>query len=413
MDASPAPVALAGLRVIELTANFGSLAGRLLAGLSADVIRIEPPAGHADRWRPPFAGGVPHLERSLIWLQFNAGKRSVTLDLDTADGRAVFRRLIATADLLIESLPVGQLASLGLGYEALARIRPELVQLSLSPFGQEGPYAGYLASDLVGLAMGGLLYLCGDPDRPPVRPTVEQAYAQAGIQGAVAALVGICRHRQTGAGALIDFSVQECLLWTLANNSLIYRAGGPVTRRAGGGRAHGSQGNRLIYAAADGYLGFMRRPERHTTLKQWLDDEGVDPGFDVASLQGRPSYGEGAPDPQLIVQLETALEQFFAGRPKRQVVREAQRRNQIASEVATPLDLVESDHLAARGFFVPVEASELGGTVIVPGAPYVSPLMPWRSARAPRLGEDTIAVYQGELGYSRQELITLKAAGAI
>lgn len=411
-DPSPS-IGLDGLRVLDLTAEMGSLATRILAGLGSDVIRIEPPGGHPDRRRGPFAGGVPDPERNLIWFQFNAGKRGVTLNLDSADGRALFYRLVATADLLVESQPTGRLATLGLGYEALRRQRPELVQLSLSPFGQEGPYAGYLGSDLIGMAMGGLLYLCGDRDRPPTRVTVEQAYAQAAIQAAVAAQVGIWRQRQTGLGAWLDLSMQECMLSTLANNSLLYRANGTITERAGGGRAHARQGNRLIYPAADGYIGFMRRPEGHIALQQWLDDEGIDPGMIVADLQGRPLYGEGAPPVDLIAQLERVLEDFFVTRSKRDLVREAQRRNLIAAEVDSPLDLVTSDHLRARGFFVPIEDAAWGGVVCAPGAPFVAAGMPWRAARPPHLGEHNLAIYEQELGLSRQDLTALKAAGAI
>jgi benzylsuccinate CoA-transferase BbsE subunit len=413
MEQPATPVGLDGLRVLDLTDAMGSLAARILAGLGADVIRVEPPGGHPDRQRGPFAGGVPHRERSLIWFQFNAGKRGVTLNLESEDGRVLFRRLVATADVLIESQPVGRLDSLGLGYAVLRRERDNLVQLSISPFGQDGPYAGFLASDLIGMAMGGLLYLCGDRDRPPVRVTTEQAYAQVGIQGAVAALIGIWRRRQTGYGAWIDLAMQESLLWTLANNSLIYRANGTVTQRAGGGRAHGTQGNRLIYQAADGYIGFMRRPEHHIALQHWLDDEGIDPGLIVADLQGRPLYGEGAPPVELIAQLEQVLEDFFLARPKRELVREAQARNLIAAEVDSPLDLLNSDHLRARGFFVPVEDVALGGAIAAPGAPYVAAAMPWRSARPPRLGEHNLTIFEDELGLSRTDLIALKTAGAI
>ncbi|MGI8552892.1 MAG: CaiB/BaiF CoA transferase family protein [Dehalococcoidia bacterium] len=413
MTASALPAGLGGVRVLDLTGEFGSLATRILASLGADVIRIEPRGGHPERRRGPFVGGIPHPERSLVWFQFNAGKRGVTLDLEMADGGEVFRRLVSTAELLIESQPVGRLAGLGLGYEALRSIRPDLVQLSLSPFGQEGPYAHYLASDLIGMAMGGLQYLCGDRDRPPVRPTVEQAYAQAGIQGAVAALIGFWRQQQTGLGAWIDFSMQEGMIWTLANNSLLNRANGSITRRAGGGRAGGTQGNRLIYRAADGSIGFMRRPESHIALQRWFDDLGIDPGVDVAALQGMPTYGEGAPPPESVARIEQALEHFFAQHPKRELVREAQARNLIAAEVVTPRDLVKSDHLEARGFFVEVDAPEYGGAIQAPGAPYISENMPWHSARPPRLGEHNLAIYEGELGYSREELVMLKSLGAI
>lgn len=404
---------LTRLRVLDLTDAFGSLATRILASLGADVIRIEPPGGHPERRRPPFAGSTPDQERSLIWFQFNAAKRSITLNLDSFDGRGLFHRLVGAADLLVESQPVGRLDGLSLGYEALRQLRPELVQVSISPFGQDGPYAQYLGSDLIGMAMGGLMYLCGDRDRPPVRITVEQAYAQASLQAAVAALTGVWRRRQTGEGAFIDLSMQECMLWTLANNSLLYRADGTITRRAGGGRVSGNEGNRLVYRAADGYIAFMRRPERYIALQHWLDDEGIDAGMIVADLQGRPIYGEGAPAPEMIAHLEGVLQAFFLTRSKRELVRGGQAHNLIIAEISTPLDLVQSEHLQSRGFFVSIDDPELGGSVCAPGAPYHSALMPWRSERPPRLGEHNREIYEGELGLSRQDRITLAAAGVI
>lgn len=401
------------LRVLDLTAEMGSLATRLLAGLGAEVIRIEPPGGHADRRRPPFAGNLPTVERSLVWFQFNAGKLGITLNLDCEDGRAVFRRLVEISDLIVESQPVGRLAELGIGYGDLQSDRTDLIQLSLSPFGQEGPYSKFAGSDLIEAAMGGLMYLCGDPDRPPVRVTAEQAYAQAGIQGAVSALVAVWRRENTGEGMLIDLSAEEAMLWTLANNRLTFSGAGAISKRAGGGRADLSGGNRIIYPCADGYIGFLRRTEGHIALHHWLDDEHVETGMIVADLQGKPLYGEGAAAPELRAQLERVLESFFATRSKQALVREGQRRNLIIAEVASPADLAGSPHLRERGFFERIDAPQLGGQVEAPGAPYISKLMPWRNGRAPQLGEHNLPVYETLLGLSRSEVITLRAVGAI
>jgi benzylsuccinate CoA-transferase BbsE subunit len=409
----PAESPLHALRVLDLTADMGSIGTRLLAGLGAEVIRIEPPGGHPDRRRPPFAGDIPDTERSLIWFQFNAGKLGITLNLDCEDGRAVFRRLIAVSDILIESQDPGRLASLGLGPGDLRERRPDLIELSLSPFGQEGPHAGYAGSDLIEFAMGGLMYLCGDPDRPPVRVSAEQAYAQAGIQGAVATLVAMWRRCKTGQGAQLDFAAQEAMLWTLGNNRLTFSGTGAISKRAGGGRADLSGGNRIIYPCSDGYIGFLRRSEGHINLHHWLDDEGVETGMIVADLQDRPLYGEGAPPAELRLHLERVLEAFFATRTKKELVREGQRRNLIISEVASPEDLVASEHLRDRGFFESIDAPQLGGRVLAPGAPYVSEVMPWKNGRPPKLGEHNFEVYESLLGYTRAEVITLRAVNAI
>lgn len=404
---------LAPYRVLDLTGEIGALATRLLAGMGADVIRIEPPGGHPLRRRGPFFRGVPDPERSLLWFQMNLGKRGITLGLDTADGRALFRRLAATADFVVESLPVGELDRLGAGWEALAAVNPRLVLTSISLYGQDGPLAGAPGGDLIGMAAGGLMYLCGDRDRPPVRVTAEQGYAQAGIHAAVATMVAHRAREATGAGVHVDVSMQECIQWTLANNRLLWSANGEITHRAGGARA-GGPGSRLIYAAKDGYLGFMRRPEHHVNLARWLAGRGIELEFDIAEWQGKPIFGEGSAPEEQVAALQRVLERFFAEHPKAALAREGQSYGLVIAEVATPADLLASDHLSARGFWQEVAHPELGATLTYPGAPFQMAATPWRpERRPPLLGEHNIEIYCGELGLSRRELAALKAAGAV
>lgn len=405
--------ALTGLRVLDLTAELGGLCTRLLAGMGADVLRIEPPGGHPLRRRAPFVHDAPHPERSLYWFQLNAGKRSITLDPATADGRALFRALAATADLVVESLPVGEIDRLGLSRAALAAVNQRLSIVSVSPYGREGPLAAAEGGDLIGMAAGGLMYLCGDQDRPPVRVTVEQGNAQAGIHAAVAAMVAHAIAVATGEGVEIDVSMQEAVVWTLANNRILWPATGAITHRAGGGRAGGS-GSRLIYAAKDGYLGFMRRPESHVPLQRWLQEEGVALDIDIAAWQGLPVFGEGGPPPEDVRRLEDVLAGFFAERAKGDLYVQGQGRGLVLAEVSTARDLVESAHLHARGFFEPVEHPELGQTLPYPGAPGRLSRTPWSTGRRPPLiGEHNIEIYCGELGLSRADLAMLKSAGAI
>lgn len=405
--------ALADVRVLDLTGEMGALATRLLAGMGADVLRIEPPAGHATRRRGPFLDHIPSPERSLYWMQMNGGKRSVTLNLESADGRALFRRLAATADLIVESLPVGELGRLGLGYDALVELNPRLIVTSISAYGQDGPRAHDEGTDLIGMATGGLMYLCGDRDRPPVRVTVEQAYAQVGIQAAAATLIVLAARHQTGSGAHLDISMQESMLGTLANNRLHWPAARVVTHRAGGGRAFGDAGSRLIFATEDGYVGFMRRAEQSEMLAQWLVELGIEVPFDVAGWKSLPSYGPGSPPADQVAVVEDRLARAFAGERKHDLQDAAQRRGMILAEVATPADLATSAHLAQRGYFRRVEYPELGGTLTVPGAPFIAAQTPWRTARAPRIGEHNRAVYQDELGLTTAELVALKACGAV
>ena len=166
---------LEGLRVIDLAGESGVFAGRMLAELGADVIRVEPPGGDGIPRRPPFLDDPDHPE-SLHHLHFNAGKRGITLNAHTPRGVEVLRRLAVIADIWLETEAPGVMDALGLSPVALAELNPGLVYASLTPFGGEGPMAQYRADDLVSVAMSGLMYLNGFPEDPPIAPGAEQAY---------------------------------------------------------------------------------------------------------------------------------------------------------------------------------------------------------------------------------------------
>ena len=174
-SANQLPGPLAGCRVLELTDHKGEFCGKLLADMGADVIKIEPPGGQSTRTIGPFVDDVPNLNRSLNFWQYNTSKRGVTLNLETEDGRKLLKALVPRADIVLESYDPGYLPSLGLGYKDLERINPRLIVCSITPFGQEGPWARLKTSDLVQLAAGGIMGSTGYDDEdvaggPPMAP---------------------------------------------------------------------------------------------------------------------------------------------------------------------------------------------------------------------------------------------------
>ena len=176
---------LAGCRVLDLADEKGILCGKILGDLGADVIKLEPPGGDPARHNGPFYKDIPHPEKSLFWWYTNLNKRGITLNLETEDGRDLFRRLVRTAHFVIESFEPDYMASLGLSYAELEKINRRVIMTSITPFGQSGPYAHYKATDLVGVAIGGMVRMYGDPGRPPVRISAPQFYFLGGIHGAV------------------------------------------------------------------------------------------------------------------------------------------------------------------------------------------------------------------------------------
>jgi len=200
--------ALHGIRVLDLADEKGALAGKLLAGHGADVVLVEPPGGSGLRSIPPFWQGTPAAERSIFFWLYAAGKRSVTLDVATPAGAARLRRLVADADVLIETGPPGRLDVLGVGADALREVNPRLVVASITPFGQRGPYRSWRASDTVAQAMGGMLYVNGHAEGPPLRALGLQAYHQAGIFAAIGIVSALLARDETaeprGAGRRRD-----------------------------------------------------------------------------------------------------------------------------------------------------------------------------------------------------------------
>jgi len=167
---------LSAYRVLDLTDEKGLFCAKVLADLGADVIKIEPPGGCTARRIGPFHKDIPHPEKSLFWSAYNVNKRGITLNLECEDGREIFRKLVATADVVIESFPPVYMKDLGLGYDNLCQIKSDIVFTSITPFGQDGPYCNFQVSDLTCWSMGGFAYITGDADRPPVQIGFPQAY---------------------------------------------------------------------------------------------------------------------------------------------------------------------------------------------------------------------------------------------
>ena len=166
---------LAGLRVLELTDEHAQFCGKLMADLGADVIKVEPPSGQKTRTIGPFLDDEPGLNRSLYFWHYNTSKKGITLDINTPEGAKIFQQLCGTADLVLESYPAGHLTDLGIGYDVLSALNPELIMCSVTPFGQDGPWRDYQTTDLLHLAAGGQMASSGYDEEdvqgaPPIAP---------------------------------------------------------------------------------------------------------------------------------------------------------------------------------------------------------------------------------------------------
>jgi crotonobetainyl-CoA:carnitine CoA-transferase CaiB-like acyl-CoA transferase len=394
---------LEGVRVVELSHERSAFAGKLLADMGADVIVVEPPGGSALRSWGPFVDDEPGPERSLAWWHYNTSKRGVVLDCEAEDGRARFRELVARADLVIEAEDPGRLAAWGLDYPDLTH--PELVWVSVTPFGREGPGRPDLTTDLTVLAAGGPVWSCGYDDHslPPVRGLGFQGYNTACHYAVMSALTALVARGVTGEGQFVDVSMHAAANVTTEMASYNYLVQGTEVQRQTGRHALETLSMPSQVRCADGrYVNTgvpPRQPREYAGLLAWLKELGIADDFPEAVFLEMGANRDFVDLSQIGVDDEvTAI--FGAGREALNFVAGrlsaydfflgAQRAGLPVGVIYAPEEAFEDSHFVARGFQVPVEHPELGRTIRYPGAPYRFEKTPWRiSGRAPRLGEHT------------------------
>jgi crotonobetainyl-CoA:carnitine CoA-transferase CaiB-like acyl-CoA transferase len=374
--------ALAGLRILELADASGAYCGKLLADLGAEVVRIEPPGGDATRTLPPLrADGAADLA-SWFFLAMNTNKRSLVVDLTTPAGRARFTALARDADAIVDTRPPGELDAMGLGFEQLRAEHPRLVQTSITPFGQQGPYRDWIGSDLVTSALGGALYVTGDADDPPVRLAGRQAYVTASLAAASGTLIALHHARRSGRGQRVDVSVLEAVVSATHICGIgKWRDDGIVPRRNGTGLFASVPSG--TYACRDGLVYLMvNRPRHWQTLAAWIAevtgvDSVQDPLFEGPSSRRIP-YRD---------LIDTYVADLTARFTVAEVYAEGQRRHLAFTPVRSADAVVRDEHLAARDFFVAVPQQD-GTRITLPGPPYRLAATPWAVRRpAPRIDE--------------------------
>lgn len=413
------PGPLDGYRALDLTDNKGFLCGRILADLGVDVIKIEPPGGEPTRMMSPFYQGIKDAEKSLYWFAYNANKRGITLKLASEEGRGIFEKLVKGADFVIESFPPGDMEKLGLDYAGLSRINPRVILTSISAFGQSGPYRDYKATDLVGMAMSGLMYLCGDPDRPPVRISFPQAYLHAGAEAAASTLVAHYYREVTGEGQWVDVSMQQSVALATFNAPAFWDANQVVLKRVGPWRTGLTSGalQLQIWTCQDGFVNFpvyggALGMVTNRRLVEWMDSEGMADEF-IKGIDWA-TFDMSRVTQEVWNHLEGLISRFFQAHTKEELYQKSIEKNIMIYPVNTVKDIAESEQLKARQFWVEVKHPELGKTIPYPGEAIKASLTPMKlRKRAPLIGEHNHEVYGGELGLSREEVRTFQRKGVI
>lgn len=403
---------LSGFRALDLTDEKGFFCGSILVRLGVDVIKIEKPGGDAARNKGPFWHDIPDPERSLYWFAYNVGMKGITLNIESREGQDILRKLVKSADFMIESFPVGHLDGLNLGYGELKTINPRIILTSITPFGQTGPYRNYKASDIVAMATGGMMIITGEPGGLPVRLNPDHTYCVTGTAAAAATLLAhYYRENISGEGQHVDVAMHDCIVrenhiypywWELKK----FRP----TRLAAKGFL-GSTLIRHIWLCQDGYVcwvlfGGHTGAGENKAFARWLSDEGI-PGimqqidfnsFDFASLT-QEQYDR----------MEKQIASLLSRHTKKWLEDEAIRRGIRLSAVNDIKEVVEHEQLKFRNFWMDIAHPELSASIMYPGHLFLSNEASSNVERRPALvGEHNEEIYADQLGFSRERIATLQ-----
>ena len=358
---------LSSYRVLDLTDHRGEIAGMILGDLGADVIRVEPPNGSEGRRQGPLHDAGPELERSFQFRAYNRNKRSICVDLERGDERAIFLELVAGADFVLESAPPSLLEERGLGFDQLCQANPRIVAVQITPFGSDGPYAAMPACDLTIAALGGPMSLQGVAERAPVRVSVPQVWRHAGAEAATAALVAHSRMLATGEAQQVDVSAQSAMSWTMMNGM----AAAAVDRdydRMGSMLQLGVATLPCVFPCRDGYVVAAVGGSSLSPMIQWLiETDNVDASWaeeDWTTYQQRVLSGQ--PVSKSLPEIFAAMVGFLQARSKAELLHGGLERAITLAPVNNVSDLLAFEHLGERGSFERVSLPD-GKSVRTPG----------------------------------------------
>lgn len=393
---------LSGVRVIDagnlVAAPFATA---LLADFGADVIKIEHPKhGDGQRRLGPIKEGIP-----LWWKVIARNKRCITLDLSKPEGAAVFKDLARTADLIAENYRPGTLERWGLGFEELSAANPRIILLRISGYGQTGPYKHRPGFGRVAEAMGGLANLIGEPDGPPMTPGYPLGDFITGSFGALAATMALYyRDLRAGTGQVIDLALYEAVFRLLEFDPIQYDHLGAIHRRVG---------NRMTHVAPSST--FKTRDGHYVTLAAstqsiWLR---LCRAMGQDALTSNPKFVDNPARLKHSEEINALVAQWIAERGRSEV-EEAFDRNEVAYSLVYDIeDIFNNEHFRAREMLVRVLDEELGDAIVQNVVPKFSKTPGSVDHLGPRLGEHNEEIYCRELGYSKEKLKKLRAAGVI
>ena len=407
-------------RVLDLTGPLGYLCGKILGDLGADVLKVEPPGGDPARLSPPLAQGDHGSPQSVYWLANNANKRGITLDLAKERGRELFLRLAKKADFVVESFVPGTLDAWGVSYRELSLENPGLILVSITPFGQNGPYRDFQGSDLEIMALSGAMSLCGEEGGEPMRVSLPQSPMWVGAEAAMGAMTALIYRQGTGRGQHVDVSAQVAVMAALAHAPAFWDLNRINPERAGvfvtGRSVHGAK-MRAFWPCRDGWVNFILYGGgagrwSNQQLVAWMDENAMAPAWlkeiDWATFEVTTITQEE------VDRLEAPIGDFFLTLSKREFLDGVVKRQMLAYPVSTTEDIYRNPQLDARRFWQEVSDPVSGVNLKYPGGFAVVNGERLAIRRpAPGIGQHNLEIYGDELGMSASEIAAAQAEGAI
>lgn len=395
---------LQNLRILDLADEKASFCSKLLADMGANVVKIERPGGDPSRRIGPFIGKSFNPEKSLFFHYHNTNKRGITLNIEHPIGREIFLRLVKQTDMVVETFPPGFLKGLQLDFEILKEANPKLILVSVTGFGQSGPKKDAPSCDLVASAYGGQMYISGSSSTPPLKPYGGQSYYTASLFGAIGILLALRKREQTGRGEHIDISLQESVLSSLAHVMIRYFHEKIITQRQGS--LYGDY-SFFILPCKDGYL-LMAPFQQWETLVEWMESEGM--AEDLKEMK----WQEETYRIRNFKHLFEILKRWTETHTVEELFEIGQLMRFPWAPICSPKQVLENPQLKERKFFIDVDHPEIETSIQYPGPPYrLSSISLPRWRRAPLIGEDNRAIYQGELGLSDEEMKRLSSLNVI
>src|SRR5215469_2365718 len=399
---------LAGVRILDFTwAWAGPFATLQMAHMGAEVLRVESEKRMCiTRAIPPFADDVPGPNRAGYFNQYNQGKRSITLNLTDPAGLQVAYDLVPHCDVVIENFAGGVASKMGIGYEKLSQLRPDVIMLSMSGYGQDGPYRGYLGYGPPAAALSGFFFTTGYQGMPPMELGTSYMDPNAGIFGAIAVINALIHRKKTGRGQYIDQSQLETAVQLMAEGLLHYQISGKEPERVGNHHPIMSPHNTYKSAGnADKWVSIAVGTEA-----EWRALCGV---MGKPELVQDPRFSTSSARKQNENELDSIISEWTVGRDRWEVTDALQHAGVAAFPSMSNQDLASNEHLRKRGYLVRLEHPEVGERTHV-GIPWtLGGELSGVASPAPMRGADTDSVLSKLLGYCTEKIDRLRNAGAL